>query len=296
MKAQLLALARNKRVQILGASLLSAGASGGITYHFTHKHLRLKYEQIAEQEIAAAKEYYSAMNKTGDYSSPAKVAEMKGYPVAMDTHPALNVVEEGTDEEKELIAEGDKLASELGYTEPQVKTIEKATLVSVSLDAEPGPHGGTVELVEDEIPEDAVITKNVFKDAKSANSFFDYDEEVPLRQPDKPYIITEEEFDQNEPDFISTSLTYYEEDGILADEQDVPIEDSDRMVGDANLMRFGHGAKNRDKLYIRNEVLDLNFDITRSTGSFAREVHNFQGSLEHSERRPRHQRHWRDDG
>lgn len=304
MKAQILAAARNKRVQILGASLLSAAASGGVTYHFTHKYLRLKYEQIAADEIAAAREHYAALNKTGDYSSPTKVAEMKGYPVAMDSHPALNLVEEGTDEEKALIAEGDKLAGELGYRpEKPVKVVAEMEVKSVSLDAEPNAFGETVEVVEktettetveEEVPADAVITRNLFKDAKSANSYFDYDEEVPNRRPDRPYIITEEEFDQNEPDWTQSSATYYTVDGILVDDQDQPIEDSDLIVGDANLMNFGHGSKNRDTLHIRNEVRELDVVITKAESSYARDVMGYQGSLEHSERSHRHRR-WSDD-
>lgn len=120
---------------------------------------------------------------------------------------------------------------------------------------------------------------------------WDYEYELSVRNPLKPYIITEEEYLEAEPGFDQTSLTYFEEDDVLIDDRDQPVTDHEKTCGSGNLLRFGHGSKNNNVVYVRNETLQLDMEIMRSTGSYAREVLGFIDSkddtLEHSARRPR---------
>lgn len=120
-----------------------------------------------------------------------------------------------------------------------------------------------------------VVESNIFLDGRPLGEVaaeFDYDAEVKLRTPDRPYIITHDEFMENDPDHQQPSLTYYAGDQILADEKDEPIEDADNVVGLANLERFGHGSNDSRMVYVRNEGLGMDFEIAWSPGSYAEEV------------------------
>lgn len=118
---------------------------------------------------------------------------------------------------------------------------------------------------------------------------FDYGEEIPNRSADAPYIISSDEFMEGECDYIQNTLTYYEADDVLADEHDEAIENVDKLVGNLNLTKFGHGSKDPNLVYIRNEAIEVDFEIVKNKRSFASEVHGF---IQHDDHRsPRKFRH-----
>lgn len=107
----------------------------------------------------------------------------------------------------------------------------------------------------------------------------------PERDPAFPYLITVEEFMLNEPEHEQVTLTYYVGDDVLSDEREQPIRETDPSVGDDNLTRFGTPeslSKDPNTLHIRNERLEVDFEIVKSEGKFSEEVLGF---LEHSDRR-----------
>jgi hypothetical protein len=108
-----------------------------------------------------------------------------------------------------------------------------------------------------------------------------FDLEVENRSPDHPYVITEEEFVDGEPGYQPIDLTYFEGDDTLADDQDKPITDVEGTVGADNLTKFGQGCKEPDIVYIRNERLGVDFEVTKSEGKYTREV---LGYIEHSDK------------
>lgn len=103
-----------------------------------------------------------------------------------------------------------------------------------------------------------------------------------------PYVITNEEFFQNEPEHEQVTITYYMGDDVLADDKDGVIEDVDTLIQRENLQLFGVGSEDEAIVYIRNEKKTIDFEITRSEGKYAHEVLGFTEELKHSdERRPR---------
>lgn len=120
---------------------------------------------------------------------------------------------------------------------------------------------------------------------------WDYREEQENRTPDAPYVIHRDEFFNEETGYRQTTLTWYDGDKILADEQDVPIYGPEKIVGS---LRFGHGSGDADVVYIRNEKMSAEYEITRHTGSFQTEVMGIQAEeeaeaddLKHSKHIPR---------
>jgi hypothetical protein len=137
-----------------------------------------------------------------------------------------------------------------------------------------------IEVVEEKVE----VTRNVFVAATIDPATWDYEVEKADREvnPGVPYVISFEEFAENEGSHEQATLTYYAGDDILADAKDDPIDNTEKVVGDDNLLRFGHGSSDPNVVYVRNEALDLDFEIVKSNGEFAREVLGF---IEHSDQR-----------
>jgi len=74
---------------------------------------------------------------------------------------------------------------------------------------------------------------------------------------DKPYVITPEEFG-NLDDYEMISLTYYA-DQILADDNDVIVDDVEDIVGFDSLNSFGEYED--DSVFVRNDRLKCDYEI-----------------------------------
>lgn len=141
---------------------------------------------------------------------------------------------------------------------------------------------GPVAAMQNEIPvapdEESEETHNIWADAPEA------------------YLITQDEFVANDTEWEQVSATYYELDSVVTDDEDKPLADVDRCVGIGNLAQYG----DNHIIYVRNDRLEKDYMIAKSTGSYSHEVLGLPGpdELEHSdssfERMPR-RRHLRDD-
>jgi len=180
--------------------------------------------------------------------------------------------------EESLSTENEALIRKLNYT--HVET-EETYVTAVDADGdvifEPYNMEGMTE-----------VTHNVFTDAGEFE--WNLEEEMERRDSERPYVIEHEEFVQSENDV--RTLTFFEGDGILADEQDEHIPDTDAIVGDENLIRFGHGSYDPNIVYIRNERIGVDFEVNRVEGKYAEVILGF---IQHEDKRtPRKMRRERD--
>lgn len=91
-----------------------------------------------------------------------------------------------------------------------------------------------------------------------------------------PYIISVDEFMAGEKSYSQINYTYFEGDGVLCDEADMPVQDTNRSVGDDNLTHFGAMSNDPNVVYIRNDKQQLDYEICRSGGSYSEEVAGMQ--------------------
>lgn len=239
-----------KQRDILGYSVvafIAASAAAGFAVWYTKKRLKKQYSALAKEEIEEARAYYMRMAKP---ASPSKLAEQ--------------------------YVEEIRTAQRSRHPETELAKVHEITAEYRSDD----------EAVVEQENTEIVIQQNVFELADTDTEEFNYEEEIARRTEDEPYVISHDEFMACEKDYQQVQFTYYDGDNVLADERDQVVEDEDRIVGIANLLRFGHGSKDRNIVYIRNDTLDLEFEVVRSDGKYAEMVLGF---IEHSERdgRPR---------
>lgn len=92
------------------------------------------------------------------------------------------------------------------------------------------------------------------------------------RAPNTVYMISLDEYMLAEDAFDQVTVTYYEVDGVIADEQDVDLGVD--YVGAHNLQRWDdpavvEAAQDRHQMYVRNERLRTNIEIVREQSSYA---------------------------
>lgn len=165
--------------------------------------------------------------------------------------------------------------------EARLPSLEEATSALLA-------YQGTPEEVVEE-PEEIVKVVNVFEAAAEGTRNLT-DEDIESRDAGKGYVIDHDDFMQNDDDHNQVTLTYYEGDNTLADENEEAIPIPENIVGDA-LQKFGVGSRDARTVYVRNDRLNLDFEVVKSDGKFSREVLGFHHSNEHGSRqRDRHER------
>lgn len=121
-------------------------------------------------------------------------------------------------------------------------------------------------------PEGENPKMNVVNIIRQQDMDWDYDEEERKREanPNKPYIIHRDEFDNREAEgFGRSQLMYYAGDDVLCDEGDVPVYEPKKIVGE---LIFGKGSGDPSIVFVRNPVLEMEYEILLDPGHFIVEV------------------------
>lgn len=116
------------------------------------------------------------------------------------------------------------------------------------------PHQAEPRKVEEKpsISEYAALLKN-----EGYTNYSGTGKEEQTAMSDKPYVISPEEFGEDE-EYEKISLTYYA-DQVLADENDELVEDVEGAVGFESLTHFGEYED--DSVFVRNDRLKCDYEI-----------------------------------
>lgn len=228
----------------------TAAGTGFITWKLAKRHFTKKYEQQLTEGVEEARKFYSRLQK--------------------DESPAQRVAKVTADEARQQ-AEAEAAADALKeYQGKERRKDGKTSYDKVKAS----------DRVVGEAAAEADRSLLVNGKPYDPDAGWDYDEELRSRNPQLPYVISKDEYFENAPEHTQVSITYYEGDGVLADEDD-PMDNVETIVGEDNLMRFGHGSDDSNVVYVRYEPNEIDYEISRSTGKFSEEVLNF---LQHSDR------------
>lgn len=256
---------------VVVVSGLSCAVGAVIAHILTKQHMTALYEGLIEEEVDKAKAFYSKRNEEA----------------AQDTNEESEELSE--EDPEEVDDEGDrvnynKITASYGAKHIRTESVlrpndgesmeefeqrlidEAKAQVKEVLEETEGSDDETDE-------EDVVVHRNIFQTHGQSD-----DNELDRSNRDSryPYIISREEFEENENEYNQNTLTYYEADNTLVDERDQPIQPINTVVGDRNL-KFGHASGDMNIVYVRNENLEVDFEVCRSYGSFAEEVLGFVG-------------------
>jgi hypothetical protein len=285
-------LFRNPKSAAVAVVILTAAAGAGLGvagYRLAVKRLKSKmqdeFDIQLESELSAMKRFYETRYKDGRFSTPAEAVDellppevqetirtyrgQGGEPknVKIEGPPVVHTTEDLTPEDRAAVMRN------VGYTEEQIAEVLEEDAVDVTALRERMASGTPVEVTE-------TVDRNIFVDGHALDDF-DYAAEVAKRDPDIPYVITHDEFMENENGWTHQSLTYFNGDDVLVDDQQMPIPDIEEVVDSENLTKFGHGSRDPNVVYVRNERLETEFEITMRQTEFGKEVAGL-GELKHS--------------
>lgn len=92
------------------------------------------------------------------------------------------------------------------------------------------------------------------------------------RDTTKPYIITQDEYMANDPGHEQMTLTWYNKGKVLVDVRDTPIDSVDQVVGVQFKTNFGTDSSDPNIVHVRNESINIDFEILYSERSFEEDV------------------------
>jgi hypothetical protein len=236
----------NTSLKIVALCISSTAMGIGIGYFVAKLRLERQYSILANEEITEAKNHYESK-----YEAKFEEAIHRYY----ENKPELGSV-----------------------VQPQAERIYYNTLRAYQGEQE------KVKLPDNFVPQDSTeqqvyesaseIVKSIFRKTEEPESPPDYSDEIARRNYEVPYIISIEEFMTNETGYAQETVTYFLGDQVLCDSQDRAVEDINRTIGLHNLV-FGHRSNDPNVVYVRNEKLNLEFEILRSEGKYAVEVLGF---------------------
>ncbi len=130
---------------------------------------------------------------------------------------------------------------------------------------------------EDE-DEDEQPTLNIFADVAPDAPF------EPERSDDEPYLISVDEF-MDEEEFEQHTITYFEVDDTLIDEEEKIIPDVEGVIGSKNLSKFGQQSSSLNHVYVKNHKMMAVFEVVKDESSYAQAILGIDD--DEDEKRPR---------
>lgn len=90
-------------------------------------------------------------------------------------------------------------------------------------------------------------------------------EEAPIEKRDKPYEISDEDWDENNG-YSKVWLSFYEDDEVFTDDCDNVVDNGIDLIGENNLTEFGNYEENT--LYVRNDKFGTDYMVTLEHTSY----------------------------
>lgn len=95
---------------------------------------------------------------------------------------------------------------------------------------------------------------------------------ITVRDPHGPYVISIDDYmdPESDPPFTKVEMRWFAGDNVVVDSRDQQVPMS--TVGQQNTQRFGEGTTDPSQVYIRNERLSIDIELTREEGLYLHEV------------------------
>lgn len=294
---------RNPKVMIiaLGVAGAAAGAAlGVVAYRIQRKRLEKEFEEKLETQLDEMREFYIRRYKAGEFTTPRTAAEKLLIDEAADAATEYAGEQDGPAVPEQTPAETPEPPPfrPEGLTEPDGR-VRYDKVIRDSEAAEEIRQSAVKIVAETPVtpppvvaPVGEPIKRNVFVDNRQVvpDPTWNQEAEEAHRQEEVPYVISHDEFMENSFEHEQTTMTWYDADETLADAKEEIVHEVESTVGVDNMDRFGHGSRDPKIVYIRNERLEMDFEVAKSEGSFAEEVMGLQHSDETRFRRARPRR------
>lgn len=246
----------DKKFLVLGGVSLVSLAIGGLGgYKYAEKKLIRLYEEALEEETEALKQRYVVFKKSDEYETPSDALRRLIPEKLSDEIP-----DEVSTETLERVAEGlkrtqyDKMYKPTGEPIVKVPDVHKAVFE---------PEG---------VAEPASIFRDVAVELGDPEENSGYVRELNDVSNTKPFIISRDEFFENEPENDQVQWIYWAGDQVLMDEDRNPVTEVNKLVGVRNLSQFGVGSSDKRIVYVRNQARGIDYEILYHESRYAEEI------------------------
>jgi hypothetical protein len=281
---------------LVGIGGVGLGGFGG--YIYAKKKLEPIYAERASKEIEEAREHYRVIRKMDEeFKTPEQMVKEKygesvqglDYDQADKSDEVPEVVIR-KDQDGKLYTDYSTMSTKNVPPVPEAKTVDDVRAPAEQVVAE----DTTAVIPETKAEEKPKTTRNTFHQVSPRdNSDWDWAEQMEMREnfPNIPYIITHEEFLENERELLQEELTYYEGDDTLTEANDQIIPSPETTLGGNFAMSFGVQSNDHDVVYIRDEVQSVEYEVRRVKGTYVEHVlgvpnpDDEETSMRHSDRR-----------
>lgn len=235
-----------QKAVIVGVTSALAGAVGfALGYVYCDRKMLRIYDEAMQDEMEKMRHHYKTLYKGEEFSTPESTARHLNRDVEEELHQhQIEDLEEINEETVKKVAR--RLQQKVDYTKipPSKRPPVKKVVVTVKEDHTEG----ALNIIADDFPGIPV--------------------DLPPDDPDGPYVINKDMFFENQSGYKQITLTWFAGDNILMDENDGVVETVAENVGERNLTRFGYLSGDTNVVYIRNERLEVDFEILLSTGHY----------------------------
>jgi hypothetical protein len=228
----------NKNILIALGVGVAAGAAGWFVGYRMGKASELNR---ADREIEEMKDLYARRNKAEKFATPEDaLRELHGQ-------EAVEEVEQYLEEARNY----------------QERPLEGEIFETGEPDDEPTPF-----TIEGQTPDEYFATHPQHQNVWDA--VIDIDTKaLEERGTGVPYVITIDEYQEEEQDYDKITLVYYEDDEVLVDDHDDRVDNLDYTVGPQNLHRFGMGSNDKKTVFVRNDRREADYEIVLNEGSYS---------------------------
>lgn len=234
----------NNKVQTFIAFIIGSLAGGAVTYSL----LKEKFKQEAQEDIDSVRAWADAQVEDAYNEYRDDVARIR----------------------KEFMGEGEEVEIEPA---PYVEPVKNGVGVSYQPEEKTNYNSIAAKYVPSE---EKKSIDQILRERRTAHNIEEFDKQsegeapaVEIKSLNTGFqIISYEDYSNDEMHHDKLSLTYYQGDNVLTDDQDVPVPSPDDIVGPQALTSFGVDSDDSNVVFIRNNTTKVDFEITRSYASF----------------------------
>lgn len=241
--------------------LVVAGVAVGVGA--TYKYFKTKYEGYANEEIESVKMMVKNRDLKASMSTvPEKAVDEVAQKDSVDDTPIEDMPTPKLSPEDQI--EQDKLTKGINasiarrtkkppYTQP-VRTMYNKIAKTYNPDQQ-------TPLRQDELDEE----QGEFEEETDYSSA----QVDVLKTADRPYVISARQFVDENQDYEKITLNYFDKDDVLMDEDREQIDMVEDVIGEGSLSKFGSKGGPSNLVYVRNEKLEIDYEVIKQHLSYA---------------------------
>lgn len=257
----------SKQLLINGGIFVAGAGLGFGTGYLVYKK---KYERISEEEIESVREAYAKNAKPKPNLSDL-VQDIRNAKEENDEETVQSIVDRHGYTSTNMETDTDTFRQTAG----RVPTVQELIRLGAGEPIEDVVRNAA-DHDDDNVQEINILKDNLFDNPpdQDPEDLDDGVEDVGPRGPERPYVIETVEWYTNNTNYDQVTLVYWADDEVLVDDAGRVIHEVETVVGNTNLHRFGFLSDNVDIVYVRNEKLKVDYEITKDERNYSEVVHH----------------------